>query len=148
VAEHDFIFQRSLEDFRWRYRDPRGGEYTVKYAAKDNEIIGYVVLGEKIVDNYPVGYIVELISLQEFSLVQDRLIGEAVEYFRERRVNLILFLSVSGKSMEHFLRRHMFVPGEPLYLTYTLGMYDEDLLKWEPFLVDRVHFCYGDFDYI
>ena len=146
--EHDFIFKKTSEHIAWRYFDSRGGNYVIKYAEFGDEIVGYVVLSEKMEQEYSRGYIVELITLSEFSSIQDLLIQESIDYFKEREVNFIRFLAISGKSVERSLRRHMFLKGKPLYLTFTLGLNDASLLKWRPLIMDRIHFCYGDFDYI
>jgi GNAT superfamily N-acetyltransferase len=150
-SEHDFIFLRSLEYFRWRYLDARGGSYFIKYAIKNGRLIGFIVLSMKSsqdVEDYPLGYIVELVTLNEFSWVEYRLIEEAIDYFRKSGVNFIRFLTVSGKKIERLLKGYMFLNGDPLYLTFTVGLNREDILKWQPFVLDRIHFCYGDIDYI
>jgi GNAT superfamily N-acetyltransferase len=146
--EHDFIFKKTLEHFAWRYFDSHGGNYVIKYAEFGDEIVGYIILSERMDQGYSTGYIVELITLSEFSSVEDLLIQESIGYFKERGVNFIRFLAISGKSVEKSLRRQMFFKGNPLYLTFTLGINDASILKWQPMIVNRVHFCYGDFDYI
>lgn len=147
-SEHEFIFKKTLEWFDWRYYDPRGGKYTVKKAEKNGEIIGYIVLSGRTERESSVGYIVELLVLPEYSEIQDLLISEAISYFREKQINRINFCAVSGKDTEKVLKRHMFLEGNPLYLTFTLDDNNLNLLNWAPFDVNRTHFCYGDFDYI
>ncbi len=146
--EHDFIFTKTVDVLNWRYFDTRGGKYTVKIAEKDDEIIGLLVLSSKSEQEYPAGYIVELLTCSEYSYIQDLLIKDAINHFVEKKINNIKILTVSDTSIEKTLKKHMFHKGPPLYLTYTLDNKVEKLLKWEPLIYNRIHFSYGDFDYI
>ena len=84
--EHDFIFMKNQSYLNWRYFDPRGGKYLVKILEKDDEIIGYIVLSTKSKQEYPEGYIVELLSLSEYRNAKNILIIDAIKYFKQNKI--------------------------------------------------------------
>jgi GNAT superfamily N-acetyltransferase len=147
--EYDFIFKKTEDILNWRYFDPRGGKYIVKIAEKDGEIVGYIVTSSKYNREYQVGYIVELLSLSEYPYLKNMLIKDALNYFVKKKINIIRILAVSNNTVEKILRKHFFIKGKPLYLTYTRETNNEFYIRARGLLVpDRIHFSYGDFDYI
>ena len=81
----------------WRFCDSRGGNYVVKMAEENGSILGYIILRiNKIREDYPIGYIVDLLTLPERLDVVSDLISNSVNYFDVNDVNAInLFVSGS-----------------------------------------------------
>jgi len=146
--EHDFIFEKNQSYLNWRYFDPRGGKYLVKILEKDDEIIGYIVMSTKSKQEYPEGYIVELLTLSEYRNAKNMLIIDAINYFKQNKINNIKTVTVLKHSNEKTLKKHMFIKGQPIHLNYNINLNDETLMTLNPIVPDRIHFSYGDYDFI
>jgi len=93
VSDHyKFIIERTRDYLNWRYCNSRGGDFIVKQAKEDGHILGFIVLGvNRLRLNYPIGFIVDLLTLPSRLDVADALIGNAIKYFDSQNINLINF---------------------------------------------------------
>ncbi|MCJ7774420.1 MAG: GNAT family N-acetyltransferase, partial [Desulfobacterales bacterium] len=65
-SDYKLISERTKEYMNWRYCDSRGGDYSVKCIQNEDNIFGYIILRiNKMEKNYPVGYIVDMLTLPE-----------------------------------------------------------------------------------
>lgn len=151
VTEHySFIMERSREYLNWRYCDLRGGDYVIKQAEEDGKILGYIVLRiKRYRKEYPVGYIVDLLTLPDHNDTADALVEDAVQYFDDQGINIIRFWAVKKHSYERVLNRHGFLDSRvKVHLTYKPLRKGVELDKLRTTPADRLHFTYGDADWI
>lgn len=145
---YDFIVERTKEYLNWRYCDPRAGEYQIMIAEKDSELVGYCVFTiNNYNPEYPVGYIVELLTLPGESEAATKLLREAVNYFDNNEVNIINCLTVKSHIVNRILSKQGFLDSRmPVYVfTYTID-FEEEYNKIQGFDRNRVYISYGDLD--
>ena len=122
--EFDFIVLKNSKYLNWRYCDPRGGEYVVKQAVYNDRVLGYCVLrlNERI-ENYPLGYIVDLLVLPQRLDVTEALIKDALLYFDNMNVNSISCWQFHNNNYKIY-RNHGFIKTGNIFLQYNL--YDQN----------------------
>ncbi|OGQ04928.1 MAG: hypothetical protein A2026_08940 [Deltaproteobacteria bacterium RBG_19FT_COMBO_46_12] len=151
IREHySFIIERSQDYLNWRYGDPRGGDYLVKSAERDGNILGYMVLRvDRYQQDYPVGYMVDLLTLPNRLDVAMALVGDAVNYFDGHGINMIFCLVIKNHPYEVILKRNGFITKrERVPFFYREYAEVEELRKRETRSPSRIHFAYGDLDVI
>ncbi len=149
VSEHHgFIVERSRGYLNWRYCDSRGGDFIVKQAEEGGRILGFIVLRvNRIRADYPVGFIVDLLTLPGRLDVADALVGDAVEYFDGQSINLVNFLVVKNHPYEKMMKRHGFLDSRVKpHLFYRSYGEEDEIGKIGTAPADRIHFAYGDID--
>lgn len=72
------------------------------YLAEDgDDILGYAVTGVKgIREDYPVGYVADLVACGGRGGISDALLAHAVDRLNEERINIVLRLAVKGRKAE------------------------------------------------
>ena len=144
-----FIIERRLDYLNWRYSHPHSGDFIVKLAEGGNgEILGYsVALINKNLPNYPIGYLVDLLTLPGYPEVANKLAEDAVNYFDKNGVNIVNCLSVKNHPLTEILKAKGF-----LYSQYDLQLFInehspvEELSELRAIPEENVHFSYGDID--
>lgn len=107
---YKLISERTKEYMNWRYCDSRGGDYSVKCIQDEDNLYGYIILRiNKMKKNYPVGYIVDMLTLPERSDITHALISAAVDYFDRRHVNIIHSRLVKGHPYGKILKKYGFI---------------------------------------
>ena len=98
IKDHySFIVNRSKEDLNWRYCDPRAGCFVVKQAEEGGRILGYSALRvNRYREDYPVGFIVDLLTLPNRLDVADALVKDAVRYFDDENINIVNYQVVKN----------------------------------------------------
>jgi GNAT superfamily N-acetyltransferase len=148
VKEHyNFIYERNSQYLNWRYCDKRGGNYLVKQAISDDQILGYIVLEIKQSGGYKEGYIADMLSLPDRSDIAYLLIGEAIRYFDSLGIDINHFWAVKNSVYEELARRHNFIDSR--FRRYFGCLFRVDhgeysLLKSSS--PDKIHFMFGDMD--
>ena len=90
--DYAFILARPRAYLNWRYADQRGGDYVVKAAESEGRVLGFIVLRSNAIrKEYPVGYIMDLLTVPERPEVASALVADAVRHFDETGVNLVNF---------------------------------------------------------
>lgn len=138
---------RDGEWLNWRYCDPSVSEYQIMTAEKDSEIVGYCVF--KINDyntEYPVGYIVELLTLPGETEVANRLLEEAVKIFDDNEVNIINCLTVKNHTINRVLSKQGFLDSRMPVYVFTYITDPQMYSKIQGFDRNRVYISYGDLD--
>jgi hypothetical protein len=93
--QYKFMFIRTPDYLNWKYSSPGTGKYTKFMAQRGKDIVGYVVLRVNSYNkDYPIGYIVDLVTEPNQKRVASELIYRAIEYFDKKNVNIINFLTV------------------------------------------------------
>lgn len=151
IKDHySFIVERSKEYLNWRYCDPRGGDYLVKQVEEEGHIIGYSVLRiNKYKEDYPRGYVVDLLTLPDRLDVADTLINDAVHYFDDLRVNIVYYCVVKNHLYERLFKRHEFLDSRTdLYVSYNPIQVETEIDEFKTTPSKQLHFQYGDTDAI
>lgn len=149
-VHYQFIVERSQDYLNWRYCDPRCGGYLVKIAQRDAKILGYMVLRiDRHRPDYPIGYIVDLLTLPNQLDVATALVEDAVSYFDSHQINMVLCMIKKNHPCEAILKRNGFITKrERVPLLYKEYAEIEELKRSEASSSSRIHFAYGDLDVI
>jgi len=119
----------------------------VKQVEEDGHIIGYSVLRiNRYQSDYPVGYIVDLLTLPDRPDAANELVEDAIKYFDSRKINIINYQVVKGHPYERILKRHGFLDSRiKIYVFYQpLGNFDGmSKLKSTP---EKTFISWGDHD--
>lgn len=149
ISEHyDYIVERRRDYLNWRYCDPRGGDFVVKQAEGGDRILGYSVLRiNRYRKEYPVGYVVDLLTLHDRPDVVDELVSDAIHYFDVHDINLINYQVVKGNLNERIFKKHGFLDSRvDINLFYNHLGHEEILNKINQLAIDKIHVCWGDQD--
>lgn len=144
-----YIVERTKDHLNWRYCDPRGGDYLIKIAEDNNQILGYIVLRINRYDkDYPIGYIVDLLTSPEQLFVTKALVSDALQYFEEHNVNLVNVWSIQNHYYNSIFKRYGFIKDRRrLNFFYTmLDILDGEIRQINTDLGQGIFFSYGDFD--
>ena len=147
ISNHyDFIVERQRGYLNWRYCDPRAGDFVVKQVEEDGMILGYSVLKiNRIREAYPVGYIVDLITLPHRLEAADVLVADAIKYFDENDINIVNYLLVKNHPSRRTFNKYGFIDSRfKIHLFYTFHGLKDDLRKLRT--SRKIHFSYGDID--
>jgi len=146
--QYDFIVERRRDYLNWRYCDPRCGDFIIKIAEYEGQILGYSVLRiNRFLIDYPVGYIVDLLTLSNRPDVSEALAADAISYFDNNDVNIINYQVVKGHPYERILKKQGFLNSRiKIHLFYNpLGNKDEiRKLKTSP--ENRIYVSWADHD--
>ena len=148
VSEHhDFIVERSSNFLNWRYCDPRAGEFVIRLAEDNRDILGYCVLAINRFDaKSPVGYLVDLLTLQQRPDVAESLVVDALKYFDENNVNVVNSLVLRRHPFERILNKYGFIDSRVrMHLFYT-NLGGADIIREAGAPPDRVLLSWGDHD--
>ncbi len=145
---HNFIVVRDRDFLNWRYCDPRGGGFVVKEAVDDGAVLGYIVLYiNSFRRDYPIGYIVDLLSLPDRFDVAEALVVEALSYFAENGVNIVNFQVVEGHPHQKILENNGFLDSRiEINMFYSPINADEELVELDRGTPGKVHISWGDHD--
>ena len=148
-ANYDFIVERRMEYLNWRYCDPRLSGFNIEFALNGNDmVLGYIVYKvNRYNEDYPIGYIVDLVTLNNRPDIQYELIETVVNYFQENTVNVVNYQLIEGNPQQNVFRRFGFLDSRiNIHLFY--NRYREfkgldDLSQSDP---SRIHISWGDHD--
>jgi len=144
----DYIGVRNSEYLNWRYADPRAGNYSIYLAKINDEIVGYMVICiNGYIKEYPVGFIVDLLTNPETVEAAYPLLDEAQKYFDENNVNIVNSLVVKDGVFETSFSRKGFLDSRvrlKVFLRPVSEIKIFDILS--AFRPERVHFTWGDHD--
>ena len=138
--DYDFILDRTCEYLNWRYLAPRAGDFRVVQASDDDGLQGFCVTRINMYrEDYPIGFIVDLLVKNRQPEIMDQLITNALEHFTQHDVNLVLAGSVRQQPEKNIYHRHGFLdPKINFRLFY--GDYTHQIKA------KNVHFAFGDID--
>ncbi len=149
-GDYNFIVERDEDYLNWRYRDGGGGKYAFRYALENDKVLGYSVLRvNRFKEDYPEGYIVDLLTPVDRLDVAETLIQDADRFFDESGVNIVHALSIKGHPYERLLRRRDYLHDRNKLTLFIRSIGSEDnlsvLLDSPP---NKLHIAYGDIDWI
>jgi len=151
VKDHYYYITKKTKDYlNWRYCDGRGGKYLISIAEDNDRILGYIVTRINLIDRtYPRGYVVDLLTLSDRLDVANALIENAINYFHNNEVNIVMYLSIQKHPYNKLFMKNEFMFTRKKYkVFYELYspinngcLYD---FKFSP--AGKTSFTYGDFD--
>jgi len=144
---YNFIIERNHSYLNWRYCDERAGDFIIKQVEENGSILGYCVLRiNGYLKNYPIGFLVDLLTLPKRLDVVDLLVSESTKYFDENNVNIINCLIVKGHPYENVLKMHGFLDSRiKVNLVSNLEFMGKGKILRNS-LPRETHFSYGDID--
>jgi hypothetical protein len=148
--DYSFITEKSRKYLNWRYCDPRAGEYHIKQAEANGDVLGYCVYRVNKHDSeYPRGYIMDLITAPNRIDVTASLLTSALEHLDNLDVNIIYSWAVKGHPNMDILTGHGFVDSKsPLNLSHRWvndKSNETELMVSPP---DQLHCQMGDVDWM
>ena len=147
---YKFIQERNKKHLNWRYCDSRGGDYAIKQAEEDGSITGYIVMRvNRYREDYPMGYIIDLMTLPDRFDVADALIKEAIHYLDELEVNIIQCCTVKDHPYEKLYQRHgLMNQRTQLFVSYLPIQVGSEINEFEKAQASRLMYQLGDTDHI
>ena len=105
-----FAVRRDADYLNWRYCDSRVGGYEIRKTYDGDRLIGYCVFrANRYKEEYPVGYICELVTEPGRPDVAEALVKATVEWFEDADVNIVNFQGMEASPMFRVLERHGFI---------------------------------------
>jgi len=89
-SDYHCIVVRNKEYLNWRFVACPLKLYTILFAKKRGEILGYIILRCAIQSGIKIGYIVDILAKQTQKEVTKCLISKAIENFRKENVDIIM----------------------------------------------------------
>jgi len=150
IKDHyGFIVERSKDYLNWRYCDSRGGDYLIKIAERDGRILGYIVLRvNKYRRDYPIGYIVDLLTLPDRLDVVSALVRDAIHNFDDQNINITKCQIVKNHPYERIFMRYGFLNSRHRIHIFCIphAPLGEELREYQKSSAKGLHFAYGDYD--
>jgi hypothetical protein len=149
-TSYDFIVQRTRDYLNWRYCDSRGGNYVVNIAAEKGKIMGYSVLRiNKYQKNYPVGYIVDLITILGRLEIADALIKDAINFFDNKSINIIECLIPKNHPYSKVYKKYDFIDSRQSIIIFFIPLVRTDEIDaLSKGYAQNIYFSFGDTDSI
>ena len=149
-SHYGFIIERRKNYMNWRYCDSRGGDYIIGIAQKNDEqgIMGYIITRiNKYHRDYPVGYIVDLLTLPQRFDIAYALMRDALSYFDEQKINTTKCLIIKGHEHERVLAKcGFFNSRRKIGLVYRPHGSISQQTTFFNIATEKTHFVYGDYD--
>ena len=144
---YDYIGFRDRVTLNWRYCDPRVGGCKVLYAVEGGELSGYVVLRvNRFFDDYPVGFIVDILTDLGRNDVVNALLVEANKYFDDEGVNIVNALAVKGSAIEKALGVNGYLDSVVRLEVFLRPIIGGEASEMAGYGSDRMLFTWGDHD--
>jgi hypothetical protein len=108
--QYKIALVRDDKYLNWRYVDHPNIEYIIYIAEESNEIRGYIVLGDKYIDNLHYGIIYDIIGPINRTDIIYSLIMKAIEFFDHCKVDIIYCKMISDKVYINSFLKNGFIP--------------------------------------
>ena len=151
IKDDYYLITEKREDYlNWRFCDSRGGNNRVWVAKEGESIEGYIAVKvNKLDPDYPIGYIMEVLSKSGREHVISMLIEKATNYLIDEKVVAIYYTINSGHIYASIINRHGFVDSrrekQVFYKVYR-SFEDLELLKNAD--SKHINYQFGEFDSI
>jgi len=151
ISKHyDFIYERDTSYLNWRYGDHRGGTYIKAHIKKDDSILGFVVLRiNKYIEDYPEGYIVDLITMPGREDVLRFLLAYSIRKISEEGANVIHCWAFRDSNLARIASEFSFHQLAKLNIHFRKELVSEkEIKRFNELDLQRIHLSYGDHDWI
>ena len=143
----NFIVSRDVDYMNWRYCDPRGGKYVIKLAKTGRQVLGYIVLRiNRYDEDYPIGYIVDMLVQPDHLNVALKLVEEGMRYFDLEKINIILLNILRESLFESLLQRMGFVDVLDRSYFNIAGEGNQVVDRLRRYDGKTMHYSFGDWD--
>jgi hypothetical protein len=141
------MVNNNREYLNWRFCDPRAGPYRIFLAWDDGGLVGYVVSRvNRFIEDYPIGYIVDLLALPGERGAIEFLLESALAKIDQQGINIVLSMIPKGHRYEAYYAGQGFVDSRKnLHLYTSLNQWGEEF-KLKSLSPDEVHFNFGSID--
>ena len=143
AQRYDFIIEKKPNYLEWRY-SRSVADYEIRGIMKDGELAGFtVLLTNGYNPDYPIGFIVELLTLPGDTDTMNTLLSDAVDHFNKQQVNMTQLLS-SHEQLNRVAKANGFVDAPfkmHVFFISTRPGLDEMLRN-----VENAYFSWGDHD--
>jgi hypothetical protein len=121
--EYRFMVKRSEEYLNWKYAYPKLGDYRISIISEGENMLGYSVLRiNRYNPHYPVGYIVDMLTLKDRTDALNNLLFNATTYFDENNINIVNSQIIKGHYSQKLLENHGFLDSRiKIQMYYNLG---------------------------
>ncbi|HUV34024.1 MAG TPA: hypothetical protein VMW22_03780 [Candidatus Desulfaltia sp.] len=145
---YDYVGVRDSSYLNWRYCDSRSGPFTTLLAYDGDMLVGYLVYAvNSFLEGYPVGYIVDLLTLPDKPEAADLLMGEALEALWAWDVNIVNGLAVKGSQQEEAYKASGFLDSlVRLHVFMRPVASQAEIQRLSSLAPDRIYFTWGDHD--
>lgn len=145
---YDFIVERRKDYLNWKYCDPQVDDFVVKKYEENGRIIGYMVLRiNRYQKDYPIGYVVDFLTLPDRLDVADMMVKGAMNYFDSNDINIINYQIVKDHPYEKIFKRNGFLDSKIEFYLFYLFFGGEDILeKIKTSQGGSIFLSWGDFD--
>jgi len=145
----NFITEKTKDYLNWRYLDPRSGNYSVKKAVKDDQVLGFIVTELRDMGDHNDGYIVELLTLPNREDVAMELLAQACRDFDGKGVNNIRYMVMKNSTYNKIAEKNGFIKIFNMYRIWIAYRFkdsiQEDLEKMKVSPSTKIYLCSGDF---
>ena len=140
----DFAVLRDSTYLNWRYCDPRAGDYRVRAAEDNGELVGWIVTATRLKD----AEIVDLLAVPDNDNVTRALVDDAIATARRDGArSLSVLMPQVHPYRETFLRYGFIASRLPKPMGFDRRRDDLlDFLGWDAGA--RIHFAFGDTDHV
>lgn len=147
--DYSFITERTKGYLNWRYRDARGGGYSVKQAVQDGKMIGYIVLRINTFAGANDGYIMDVLTRSDNFDCFEALVLEGLKFFEDANVNVVYYCGVLGHPYIKSLEKFGFLDSRNNVNVYLdIRGEGEEFTKLEKVSSQRLLLHYGDLDWM
>jgi hypothetical protein len=127
--DYFFTLEKNKEYLDWRL-DKRGGNYFIKQALQNGEIVGYITYELRTRDGYTEIYILDLLTLFDRSDVAFLLIKEVCDFAENGNINVMYYQNVVGHSYQKIFSKLGFLDsGSSPYVILRITEEDYEILK-------------------
>ena len=99
-------------------------------------------------EDYPTGYIVDLVTLPDKLEIVDMFINDSTSFFNNNNVNIIKSWNSTNDNVSKLLIKYGFVKHKQLFVQYKSHDCSANSKSLKFNTSDRINFCYGDSDLI
>lgn len=145
---YDFIVDRGKDYLNWRYNDPKAGNYIVKTVEKNGRLQGYLVFfNNRFIEEYPIGYIVDVIVEPGRDDVLRVLIESALQELDSEGVNIVNYLNVKGHHYEKVFSEYGFLDSRiKIYMFYQSNTVDTEMEQLADSSASKLFYTWGNHD--
>jgi GNAT superfamily N-acetyltransferase len=107
--DYEIMVVRDKEYLNWRYRDIPDLDYAIYVAEREGQILGYTVLRCQEQKRLVFGRIFELVVPSGHEEVAQALILKAIEFFKEKKADLVIYRMIANKTVGKTFRKSGFI---------------------------------------
>lgn len=128
-SDYSFTLEKNKEYMNWRL-DRRGGNYFIKQALQNKEMVGYVAFEIRNIDDYKEVYILDILTLSNDSYIAFLLIKEVINYCESNDVNVVYYQNVvSNPYQKIFYKLGFLDSGSSPYILLDITEEDYEVLE-------------------